>query len=88
MTEYTDNLIELIQLIKKDAVINAQTRGTAFALSVLDSLCADNYLNPNDKVLRTAKKTIRERFKAETGIDPAPVFPIPVESIELVKEDL
>lgn len=58
----------------------AQENGVAWAIKVVDDLHLKNpYIHSNDSIDMTykgIKNTIRDRYKVDIGIDPAPNYPI------------
>lgn len=59
-----------------EAYRRGQTNGVAWSVKVLDDLhMADSSIS-SDMIYKGAKNTIRDRYKAETGTDPAPKYPV------------
>lgn len=75
---------DILRAYLQGEVERAEQRGVAWAVGVLDKLHieAPGHSNQHadiDKFYKGAKNTLRDRFKAETGIDPAPSYPVKVQ---------
>ncbi len=59
-------------------VREAEQRGVAWAIGVIDELhlLVANESWPLDREYKGIKNTLRDRFKVETGVDPAPSYPV------------
>ena len=62
-------------------ITDAQQNAVAWSIMVLDDLHTDGVDKyamsaDYDKFYKSAKNTIRDRYKNETGVDPAPYYPI------------
>ena len=62
-------------------ITDAQQNAVAWSIMVLDDLHTDGVDKyamsaDYDKFYKSAKNTIRDRYKNETGVDPAPDYPI------------
>jgi hypothetical protein len=72
--------VELKQQIQA-LITDAQQNAVAWSIMVLDDLHTDGVDKyamsaDYDKFYKSAKNTIRDRYKNETGVDPAPDYPI------------
>lgn len=75
--------IEDITLLLESTVAEAyrqgQENGVAWAIGMIDNLhIGTEYSNKTDMLFKGLKNTIRDKYKAETGIDPAPNYPVKV----------
>lgn len=53
------------------------TNAVAWTIGVIDDLHINDYRpDTSDKTYKGIKNTLRDRYKTETGIDPAPSYPI------------
>lgn len=69
------------------AVAEAETNAVAWTVSVLDDLHnLGSYSVEEDRLYKGAKNTIRIRFEEETGIDPAPHYPVTAKLQQLKQE--
>lgn len=66
---------ELKVLIEAE-VRAAETNTVAWTVGVIDELHINSNSSFSDPVYKGVKNTLRDRYKAETGIDPAPHYPI------------
>lgn len=58
-------------------VAEAERRGTAYAIKIVDELHFASH-SDDDSIFKGIKNTIRDRYEMDTGIDPAPNYPIRV----------
>lgn len=61
----------------------AQQNGVAWAIGIIDEMHVNELFDKQisegslgDKGYKGVKNTLRDRYKAETGIDPAPNYPV------------
>lgn len=54
----------------------AEKRGVAWSVSVIDEMHFDDNSTAGDRTYKGIKNTIRDRYKSVTGIDPAPEYPV------------
>jgi len=66
---------EVIEAWAAQKVIEGQTKGVAWAIGIIDELHLDRGWE-DDKTFKGIKNTLRDRYKAEIGVDPAPSYPI------------
>lgn len=62
----------------QDRITEAETNAVAWSVGVIDDIHIGTAGLDPDRNFKTMKNTIRERYEAETGIDPAPNYPIKV----------
>lgn len=69
-----------LKTLVAEQVVAAQTNAVAWAVGVIDDLHINDYDIDSradaDYVYKGVKNTLRDRYKAEIGIDPAPSYPI------------
>lgn len=69
------------------AVAEAETNAVAWTVSVLNDLHnLGSYSVKEDRLYKGAKNAIRIRFEKETGIDPAPHYPVTAKLQQLKQE--
>ena len=80
-------LRERIEAYTQQQVREAERRGTAFAVMVIDDLhMSDARMDSDtDKHYKGIKNTIRDKFKLKTGVDPAPNYPVKVTDAEITQ---
>lgn len=62
----------------------AQTNGVAWSIKLIDQLhIGTRDSNTTDRLFKGLKNSIRDSYKAEIGIDPAPSYPV---NVKLIKE--
>jgi hypothetical protein len=74
-------LTALIHSYANKARIEAQENAVAWCVGVLDEFhnMPHEYSAERDKFYKGAKNGIRDRYRSETGVDPAPNYPIRAE---------
>jgi len=65
-----------IEALITQQVTAAQTNGVAWTIKVIDELHFGKLGEHNDAIFKGMKNTIRDRYKYEAGVDPAPSYPI------------
>lgn len=82
---YSD-VCDALEAIVAEAVIASQTNAVAWTVSIVDEL---HWCSPasDDPTYKGVKNTIRDRYKSEIGVDPAPNYPVkPALTAQLEKE--
>jgi hypothetical protein len=75
----TEQLMTILESTSAEAYRQGQKNGVAWAIKVIDDLHIGNeYSDTTDRLFKGLKNTIRDRYKAETGVDPAPNYPVRV----------
>lgn len=81
-SERKDKLKALMYVFDERAVAiqAAERRGVAWAIKHIDQMHINNAQDGTaDRLFKGIKNTMRDRYKAETGVDPAPNYPIKAE---------
>jgi hypothetical protein len=74
-----DEISELLESTSAEAYRQGQENGVAWAIKIIDDLHIGNeYSDTTDRLFKGLKNTIRDRYKAEAGVDPAPNYPVRV----------
>lgn len=69
-------------------LIRSQTNAVAWTVGILDDLHINAEGHDPDRAFKGAKNTIRDRYKAEVGVDPAPGYPVKAKlQAQLEKEE-
>lgn len=88
--EEIEQIMTLVRSHTTKAVADAQTNAVAWTIGVLDELHLSsdsfNARTTPDRLYKGAKSTIRDRYKAEAGVDPAPSYPLKAKLAQLQEE--
>lgn len=57
-------------------ILEAQTNAVAWSIGVIDSLHIIQGDSSSDPHYKGIKNTLRDKYKAKTGVDPAPSYPV------------
>lgn len=63
----------------RETELRAQTNAVAWTIGIIDTLHIEEGTDfgiDNDMIYKGIKNTVRDRYKAEIGVDPAPNYPI------------
>jgi hypothetical protein len=86
---YANNISEneatFFYRLAKKMELKAQTNAVAWSVGVVDELHMEsNQESETDKLYKGVKNTLRDLYKAQVGIDPAPSYPT---HVALTKEE-
>lgn len=73
--EEADKLMSLFTRALQRQSFDSQTNAVAWCVSVVDEMHIDD-TDGADRIYKGVKNRLRDRYKAETGIDPAPRYPV------------
>jgi predicted RNA-binding protein with EMAP domain len=79
LAETKANILQAVAAEIERAEVAAQTNAVAWTVGVIDDLHSttpDRASLVVDMAYKGVKNTLRDRYKAETGVDPAPDYPI------------
>jgi hypothetical protein len=81
--------LEALERSKAGGAREAEQRGVAWCVGVIDSLHdADPNGSGTDRLFKGIKNTLRDRYKSIGGVDPAPSYPARVELTASEGEEL
>lgn len=70
-TKIVNDILALLLEIQAET----QTNSVAWVINIIDEMHELARIN-DESVFKGIKNTLRDRYKTETGIDPAPTYPI------------
>jgi len=76
--ESVELIMRLLKSRDQQIALAAQENAVAWVIMVIDEFHSmpHEYSNQRDKFYKGVKNGLRDRYRSETGIDPAPSYPI------------